>query len=107
MRSLGGECTLDGQTREKMFYEKDNAWIIDDESLLEVDSDIQLVVDCTRNGQSILFNVTSPIVPKKRIIVQTQITIGTYQPGKSGTDDKPSRTSVQCPNENQGILAIE
>ena len=87
-------------------------WRITDTVLDDIDNDLQRLVDCTEEGDTILFDVTGMIVAlAKRVTIRWPLTITADIEDRELVDgifpEAPSRATMVCPYENEGIFLVK
>ena len=104
------ECALTGAEQDAYLDEATRTWIIDGDALNEVDNDLQTIVNCTREGDTVLFNTTENIRPSSSIIIPWSLAFGTYseETGLAGNVSLETRrkTVLRCPQRNEGVFLI-
>ena len=83
-------------------------WLIDDDGLSAVADDLQSIVNCTNNGDVILFNTTKMIRPSSRVILPWNLTLSSYVENPRRVDStfpqSTTKARFTCPQENAGLF---
>ena len=85
-------------------------WLVDDEVLKEIDNDLQIIINCTQEGDVVSFNATDVIKPSSLVTIPWQLTISSYTKDNSGRHDyrrSKTRTIFKCPQENTGLFLVQ
>lgn len=78
------------------YRQKNATWTVTEDVLEAVDSDLQRIVNCTNDNDTLLFEVSSLIQPSSEILVEKRLTF------KGQTDSKVRFT---CP-AGEGVFRI-
>lgn len=84
-------------------------WKIDDATLEDLSNDVQAVVNCTREGDTILFDISSSLKPSTRIEIPRRLTISASIEGDPADGIFPettNKTTFVCPSKSQGVFLI-
>ena len=86
-------------------------WRIDDTVLEAIDNDLQVIVNCTTEGDVIVFDVNALIQPVARVIIPWNLTISAATGGIQSVDGlyprAPRKASITCPGDGEGIFLVE
>lgn len=84
-------------------------WTVTDQKLKKIKYDIQRLICCASERDTILFDVTKQIRPKNVTEIKKSLTLATRLKNRkeSGDDDSVARTNFTCPDEKQGIFKIK
>ena len=103
-------CSLRSDVVERHRNVDGATWLVDDRFLEDVAMDLQSIVDCTKEGDVILFNTTGRIRPLSRIIIPWNLTLGTHA---ENSDSKghprvraTSKARFTCPQKNEGLFLL-
>ena len=101
MREDKERCTtMDGRT-----------WLVDDDVLEQIDNDLQMPVDCTKQGDVLAFNVTGVVRPSSPVTIPWQLTLTTQVSGVDSKDavsqSSTTKTRFTCPHKNTGLFFIQ
>ena len=84
-------------------------WRIDDDVLEAIDSDLQVIVNCTAEGDTLLFDVSDVVRPRARVTVPWNLTI-TSATGRTRHLDAPNqrtrKASIACPGKDEGVFLV-
>ena len=85
-------------------------WRIDDGVLDAIENDLQVIVNCTTEGDTLFFDVSGVVRPVSRVIIPWNLTISAKTEDTQRTDGlyPPSRTRTHftCPGEGEGIFLV-
>ena len=102
------ECSLSSRQRTRFLDEDTRVWRIDDAALREIDNDLQTVVNCTRERDTLFFDVTRTVRPSSRVTIPWSLMVGTYTEDVSAVDgalaETEKKTVFTCPRENEGVF---
>ena len=108
---LGSKCTLSRNAKDRYTSEDGKTWLVSSVVLREIDNDLQKIVDCTKEGDIISFNVTDVVRPSSRVTIPRQLTLATQVESTDSPDDVLSRSTTKtrftCPYENSGLFLVE
>ena len=108
---LGFECALSRDARDRYTSEDGKTWLVSSAVLKEIDNDLQKVVDCTKDGDIISFNVTDVVRPSSRVIIPRQLTLATQVDSTDSNDgffsNSTTKTRFTCPHKNSGLFFVE
>ena len=86
-------------------------WRVTDTVLDDIDNDLQRLVDCTEEDDTILFDVTGMIALANRVTIRWPLTISADIEDRELIDgvfpEAPRRGTVVCPRENEGIFLVK
>ena len=92
---------LDAETR---------TWRVDDDVLEAIDSDLQVIVNCTAEGDTLLFDVSGAVRPSARVIIPWSLTISSATEETQRGDGlyPQSRTKIPftCPRKGEGVFLV-
>lgn len=110
MHRLDLECPLNPVQQRRYLNEKTRVWSVNDEDLTGLDGDLQSILNCTRQGDIVLLNVSESLRPPERLIIPWSLTISALTPASDPVDGRfplSSNPSVfHCPRENEGTFLI-
>ena len=85
-------------------------WRIDDAVLEAIDNDLQVIVNCTTEGDTLVFDVTAAIQPAARVIIPWNVTISAATGRTRSVDGlyprAPLKASITCPVEGEGVFLV-
>ena len=85
-------------------------WSIDAEAVEELESDLQIVFNCTRTGDILLIDPSVSIRPADRIIIPRPVTISAIVDDTDLDDGVFPRAqrklSFTCPRDNEGLFLV-
>ena len=91
---------MDGQT-----------WLVDDGVLGQIDNDLQILVNCTKQGDVLAFNVTGVVRPSSPVTIPWQLTLISQVNGVDSKDavsqSSTTKTRFTCPYKNSGLFFVE
>ena len=108
--AVGFKCALARDVRQRYTSADGRTWLINDAVLEEVDNDLQRIVNCTKEGDRIAFNVTEVIQPSSLIIIPWQLALDTHVEDDSGSNVYPyatAKTRITCPRNNSGLFLVQ
>ena len=109
----GYACHLSPGQVDRYLETATRTWSFDDDALESVQNDLQLLINCTRNGDILVFNATQIIRPKERVTVPWPLTLSAAVGDDAevvAEDVFPlSQTTVRfmCPKDNEGLFLIQ
>ena len=110
----GYECRLSPRQVDRYLENETRTWSFDDNALESMEDDLQLLINCTQNGDILLFNTERIIRPKARVIVPWPLTLSAAvndgSEAAAAADVFPlSQTTVQfmCPRDNEGLFLVQ
>ena len=75
-----------------------------------IDSDVQSLVDCTNEGDALLFDSTKIIRPSARVVLPWPLTLSAFVEHaelEEGVFPKAlKKATFTCPHENEGIFLV-
>ena len=85
-------------------------WRIDDAALREIDNDLQTVVNCTQERDTLFFDVTRTVRSSSRVTIPWSLIVGTYTEDAVLVDgaivETEKKTVFTCPRENEGMFLV-
>ncbi len=104
------KCPLTRQEKERYTTLDGRKWLINDAVLEEVDNDLQMIINCTQEGDVVSFDVMDVIKPSSLVTIPWQLTIDTHVEDHSGSDSSPrpmAKTRFTCPRKNSGLFLVQ
>ena len=105
------ECSLSKQAIRRYVDEDTRTWRVTAAILDEIEHDLQSIMNCTEDGDILLFDVVGTIRPAYRVTISNRLTLGANVENTPDTDDASiaSQTSAtfECPQDNEGIFTIQ
>lgn len=95
------ECLLFEDEVEPLFDADSRTWTILDDTL--EDYDLQAIVNCTVEGDTISLQTTRTVQPQSRIVIPWELTIGGSDATSDTTDAR--QASLTCPS-NEGLFLV-
>ena len=109
-RCLESECSLRRVDIRRYLNESSRTWMIDDDALDEIDSDLQSLVNCTKAGDALLFNSTRRIRPSTRVVLPWPLTLSAFVEHadlKEGVfPTSAEKATFTCPRKNEGLFLV-
>ena len=85
-------------------------WRIDGAALNAIDNDVQAIVNCTTEGDTLLFDVGVVIRPRARITIPWNLTIsaatGRTRRVNGLYPKAPQKATITCPTEGEGVFLV-
>ena len=107
--NAGGKCRLSQEEISAMLDDQRRVWMVDEAVVRELDNDVQLLIDCTQEGDFVFFPAGSHIRPSKRVEILWRLTLGTFSESTSATDatayDGRERAVFTC-RRNRGLFYV-
>lgn len=94
--------------KNQLLDKKSRTWTVNDNAWEEIGKDLQVIINCTKKGDVVLFNVTKSITPKKKIEIAWKITLSGLLAAASVGDTIPEaekKLKIKCPAK-QGLFHI-
>ena len=109
---LGFECALTQATKERYMAADGKTWLVDSTVLEEIENDLQLLVNCTKEGDVLSFNVRDSVRPSSGLTIPWQLTLSTQLKGTDSNDgvyptDTRTKTVFACPHKNSGLFLVQ
>ena len=86
-------------------------WRIDDAVFEAIDSDLQVIVNCTTEGDTLVFDVTVAIQPAATVIIPWNVTIsaatGRVRSVEGLYPSAPRKASITCPGDGEGAFLVK
>ena len=105
------ECTLRRVDIRRYLDESSRTWLVNDEVLDEIDSDLQSLVDCTKERDTLLFDSTRRIRPSARVVLPWSLTLSSlveHVELEEGVFPKAvKRATFTCPRDNEGVFLVQ
>lgn len=93
----------------RIYEEESGTWFVDDSILEALDNDLQLIVRCTEDGDTVLFQSSQVIKPQRTVTISWNLTFSTEPDSEllsQGTiTETESKVRFQCP-EDGGLLSV-
>ena len=109
-RVLERECSLRRVDIRRYLDESSRTWTIDDDVLDAIDSDVQSLVDCTNEGDALLFDSTKIIRPSARVVLPWPLTLSAFVEHaelEEGVFPKAvKKATFTCPRDNEGVFLV-
>ena len=97
----GVRCYLTENAIDKYLDADSRTWFVDEAFLGGVDHDLQSLIDCTKEGDTILFNVSCVIESRSRVTIPWKLTLSAHveAPIRDGETVPRSETKTRftCP----------
>ena len=110
MACLERECSLRRVDIRRYLDESSRTWSVDDDAIDEIDSDVQSLVDCTKEGDVLLFNSTKIIRPSARVVLPWPLTLSAFVEHaelEEGVFPKAvKKATFTCPRDNEGVFLV-
>ena len=107
---VGFECSLRNRQINEYLDEGTRTWLIDDSALDELESDLQSIVNCTQEGDVILFDVSGRIRLASRVTIPWRLTLSSDIYGLDAADEVVPRASrratFNCPRRTEGVFYV-
>lgn len=104
------ECSLRNRQINQYLDTDTRTWRINDQTLAELENHLQSIINCTQEGDTVLFDVSEVIIPAGRVTIPWRLTLSTAV-SSTNLDDgifpqTETRTAFRCPRENEGVFVI-
>ena len=107
----GVDCGLTKEAKERYTSTDDAIWLVSDAVLEEIDNDVQAIVNCTKEGDVISFDVTSVVQPSSLVTIPWKLTLSSsVDDGGSNDGDvhrHKTRTKFTCPQSDSGLFLVQ
>ena len=108
--SLGYECSLSRGAIRRYLDEDTRTWRVTAAVLEEIEHDVQSIVNCAEDGDTLLFDVVGTIRPANRVTISKRLTLGADAEDAPRTNNaniaSPPSATFECPRDNEGIFSI-
>ena len=85
-------------------------WRIDDVVLEAIDSDLQVIVNCTAEGDTLVFDVSGVVRPAARVTIPWNVTISAATGRTRSVEGLYPRAarkaSITCSVEGEGVFLV-
>ena len=109
-RVLEHECSLRRVDIRRYLDASSRTWSVDDDAIDEIDSDVQSLVDCTEEGDVLLFNATKRIRPSAPVVLPWPLTLSAFVEHTELEDDAfpkaVKKATFACPRDNEGVFLV-
>lgn len=96
---------------ERQLNPATRTWLIDNDALDDLGNDLQALINCTQEGDMVLFNVSETITPASRIVIPWRLTIsGAVENTALEAGIFPvavKRVRFACPEGGIGVFLIK
>ena len=103
-------CRMTRSEIAAMYHVESRTWLLDDRGLDSISGDVQSVIDCSDDGDIVLFNVVAPIEPPRRITIPRNLTLSSTTASvdlERGVFPKADRQTVfRCPRKG-GVFLVK
>ena len=86
------------------------SWRIDDAALDTINDDLQIIINCTAEGDIVLLDVDKVIRPPARIIIPWNLTIRAVTEATDRAGSLPSQSRIKtfftCPRKGRGVFLV-
>ena len=104
-------CHLRGWQIQEYLEPVERIWRVDAAVLDAIDSDLQSLVNCTLEGDTLLFDVRGTIKPTTRVTIPWSLTMSAVTDSTRLVDGiyprAPKKTSFTCPDFQQGVFLVK
>ena len=101
-------CRLTRSEIDEMYHVASRTWSLNDRGLDSISYDVQSVIDCSDDGDVILFDVAAPIKSPRRITIPHNLTLSSATASvdlEQGIFPKADKQTVfQCPRNGGAFL---
>ena len=108
--TAGFECSLRNRQINRYLEEGNRTWRIDDSALDELENDLQSIVNCTQEGDVVLFDVSGRIRLASRVTIPWSLTLGANTNSTDAaevvTAKGPRKATFRCPRRNEGVFFV-
>ena len=70
------QCALSPAQISELLDEEQRTWRVSDAALRTLDGDLQMIIDCTREDDTVLFRVKRPIKLSRRVEIPWRLVLG-------------------------------
>ena len=102
-------CQLTEKEIDDIFDAESRRWTVDDQFLKEISHDLQKIVNCSREGDVVLLDVTTTVRPPRRITLPHDLTLRSSRTktGREGSTSakRQRKTRFECP-PGSGVLLL-
>eukprot|EP00210_Caulerpa_lentillifera_P004162 g3968.t1 len=105
------DCRLTRRELRRYSGDEEGQWVLNDSGLNALNGEIQLLFNCTEDGDTIFFDVEDPVQPASRIVIYWNLTLSAFVQGPRDENDIFPRTGRKvifvCPREDEGVFVID
>jgi len=84
-------CSLSESQTDSWYNETTHRWLVDDDVLAELDNDVQAVINCTSENDTVMFRSESTLKPRNTITIPWNLTLSGYLQGNLMTRGRISK----------------
>eukprot|EP00210_Caulerpa_lentillifera_P004170 g3976.t1 len=104
------DCRLTRRELRRYAGNEEGQWVLNDSGFNALYGEIQLLINCTEDGDTIFFDVEDPVQPTSRIVIYWNLTLSAFvqRPrDKNGMFPRAGRKVIfVCPREDEGVFVI-
>ena len=92
-----------------MLDDQRRVWLVDNAVVKRLDHNVQSLIACTQEGDSVLFRAGSHIRPSRRVEIPWRLTLGTFSESASaadGTESSRKEGVVFSCRRNRGLFYV-
>ena len=86
-------------------------WRIDGDILEAIDNDLQVIVNCTAEGDTLVFDVSEVVRPATRVTIPWNVTISAATGRTRSVEGlyprAPRKASITCPGDREGAFLVK
>lgn len=91
---------------DRFYDESSQQWLINDVVLEELDSDVQVIVECANEGDVLLLRTHQQIKPARTLKVSKSLILGSKsEDAIGGVLSVPERVRLTCPDSGQLLVS--
>lgn len=102
-------CDLSLEDVDRFYDAFSQQWLIDDDVLEEMDNDVQAVVECAHENDTLLFVTDQIIKPRRTLVLSQNLTLASRSESGFAENGVPVSVSekvrLTCPDSGQLILS--
>ena len=104
------ECGLSERVIERVLDDDSRTWLIDDELWEDIDEDLQEIVNCSEEGDILLFDVSDTLQPSGQITLPWSLTLSAVTPSTRLFDgifpEARRKTTFTCQPDIQTLFLV-
>lgn len=102
-------CSMSSAETDVYYDAGNQVWTVDDQLYEAYNHKLDKIVECAHDGDTIVFNTTQVLRPRKKIIIRANIKLTAAVPGfdMEQIPEAEHKTIFTCPSGHEGIFSIE
>ena len=105
------DCRLTQRKIARILDVDVRTWSIDDAVWADIEEDLQEIVNCSDEGDALLFDVSNTLQPARRVTLPWSLTLSTAVRDRDLVDgifpETRRKTAFRCPSSNSGVFRVQ